>query len=105
MKSGGEADVPSQCSNGSIWWNYPRGTLVVTFTQSSPFTVCLKPEIGPLLSSVHQAVNGQSVEVKNPQEGEEVCMPHADTMVQVLLEEPPFQTYMTLYDFRINFQE
>ena len=37
-------------------------------------------------------------------EGETVCLPHANTTVTVKLEQPSFQTYMTLYDFTLHFQ-
>ncbi|XP_070187157.1 meteorin-like [Littorina saxatilis] len=104
-ESGGEVTAPSNCTEGSVWWNYPRGTLQVNFhtDQNRPFTVCLTPSLGPLLNSVAQLYGGHRFAVRSPSEGETVCLPRADTTVTAMLEQPNFQTYMTLYDFTLSF--
>ncbi|KAK7113913.1 hypothetical protein V1264_000070 [Littorina saxatilis] len=104
---GGEVTAPSHCTKGSVEWHYPQGTLQVNFhtDQHRPFTVCLTPGIGPLLNSVAQLVGGQKISVRNPQNGQTVCLPRADhRVVTVLLEQPTPQTYMTMYDFHLLYQ-
>ena len=58
--------VPAQCQNGSVWWNYPRGTLQVTFNNARAFTVCLTPTLGPVLGGIAQLVQGRELRVASP---------------------------------------
>ena len=58
--------VPPQCQNGSVWWNYPQGTLQVVFHSPRPAIVCLTAPLGPVVAGIEQVVHGHEVPVTSP---------------------------------------
>ncbi|ESO86853.1 hypothetical protein LOTGIDRAFT_166855 [Lottia gigantea] len=97
----------TSCLNGSIWWNYPRGTLRVHFRytdSSKEFRVCLKSGIGPSFRAAYDVTGGKHKVFPVPQgRDEEQCTESVAAEIILLVEQPPFQTYMTLYDYKLEF--
>ncbi|XP_025095212.1 uncharacterized protein LOC112564545 [Pomacea canaliculata] len=103
-ENGGVVTVPSECLKGRVWWNYPRGTLEVQFHQPKLFTVCLEPSLGPFLSSVSQ-VDGNGKEISiNLRPDELSCTPVPGKDVTILMKQPEYLVYMTLYNFKLLIQ-
>ena len=55
--------VPEGCRNGTFWWNYPQGSVILHFpnTNSLSMSICLRDAIGGDIFSVHDITNGQFI--------------------------------------------
>ncbi|KAK6186007.1 hypothetical protein SNE40_008126 [Patella caerulea] len=96
------------CTNGSLWWNYPRGSLRLHFRSSDAtkqFKVCLGVDIGASFRSIFDVTNGGHRPVPVPQErGTESCTDTVASEIILLIKSPTYLTYMTLHKYRLVFQ-
>ena len=58
-----DVTVPKGCRNGTFWWNYPQGTIILNFpnTNSLSMSICLRDALGGDIFDVHDITNGQFI--------------------------------------------
>ncbi|KAI8781824.1 hypothetical protein BgiBS90_017220 [Biomphalaria glabrata] len=96
------ATVPKDCLFGDVDWNYPKGSVLLSYaTGGTPFRLCVEEGWGPSITKVQEIVRGELKTLSLPTQESPTCTSSTDGEAALLVSAPSFQTYMTLFNYRV----
>lgn len=94
------------CVNGSTWWSYPAGSIIVNFTPDGGknFLLCL--DLDEISNDITYSDATEGIdnlrEIPFPSSGNLVCIPDLNGSVKIQMKGPYFPyIYMSITNYRI----
>ncbi|XP_071152539.1 uncharacterized protein [Mytilus edulis] len=94
--------ITPSCLEGTIDWNYPRGSLKVLFNQPKPYSLCLTDWIGGGSFTIYDNSFGKMTHLKMLS-SEAQCIQSNGHHAVLKVEAPSMQTYMGGFTYEIKY--
>ncbi|KAH9494524.1 hypothetical protein Btru_042348 [Bulinus truncatus] len=94
--------ILKDCTNGSIYWNYPRGTAILSASRpGTEFDLCIESSWATRLSEVKVQTGTASGQLQVPTEGNPACIHSVHGEAALNLIAPQALLYLTIMDYSI----
>ncbi|XP_052766171.1 uncharacterized protein LOC128207348 isoform X2 [Mya arenaria] len=94
--------VPVSCTNGTFYWNYPRGHAILQFKNYGKTTaICLSDIVGGGMFTITDETHDKQLD--QLLRAERVCTDDSEDSFVIQVDAPKFQTYVGGFAYEVKF--
>ncbi|OWF55071.1 hypothetical protein KP79_PYT17054 [Mizuhopecten yessoensis] len=94
------------CKNGTIYWNYPTGTIDLHFKDDRAFTACFRDELGVAVLELSDITTGAPKVFPSLFHGDDPDKDYCVTSVNnnlIIKMHAPFHAYVAAFSYQLRF--